>query len=328
MASIRQRNGKWQARVTRKGWPPKVKTFLIRQDAERWGRAVEIEIDRGTLPPANGSDGLTLGDLVARYCAEVTPRMRGAKDDSIRLKALQRDPVCRFGIAALLPAHIANFRDKRLQSVAAGTVIRELAYLSAIFNHARREWGIRCSNPVSLVKRPCTPPGRNRILSDEERARLLAALAPSHRRTSVVMRVVQLALATGMRRGELLSLRWEHVDLIGRTATLPITKNGDSRVVPLSSVAVEILSGLTSERSEPRVFPANAKAVEKAFSRAVARAALRDLRFHDLRHTAITMMAPKLPNLIELASVSGHRSLKMLQRYYHPRAQDLAAKLG
>lgn len=328
MASIRQRKGKWQARVLRKGWPPQVKTFLVRQDAERWARAVEIGIDRGALVGRNAAEWLTLGELLARYCLEVTPTMRGAAEDSIRLRALQRDPVCRFGMSALVPAHVAAFRDRRLREVAPATVVRELAYLSAIINHARREWGIRCANPVSLVKKPATPPGRERVLSEQERVRLLTALQPTKRRSSVLLNVVRLALATGMRRGELLGLRWDHVDLTRRTATLLLTKNGDRRTVPLSSAAVEVLHDLVRDPSDTRVLPVNAKAVEKAFNRALTRAGLEDFRFHDLRHTAITAMASRLPNVIELAAVTGHRSLTMLQRYYHPRAEDLAAKLG
>ncbi len=328
MASIRQRNGKWQARVLRKGWPAQVRTFLARQDAERWARAIEIDIDRGALPYRVDTDERTLGDLVRRYCAEVTPTMRSAVDDTIRLKALLRDALCRFGMETMQPAHIAAFRDRRLQSVAPATVVRELAYISAIINHARREWDLRCTNPVALVKKPATPLGRVRVLIEQEHAKLLAALQPTGRRGAAPLWAVQLALATGMRRGELLALRWEHVDLAKRTATLPHTKNGDRRSVPLSTAAVDVLRVLALNPADARVLPTNARALEKAFRRAIARAGVTDFRFHDLRHTAITAMAPKLPNVIELAAVTGHRSLKMLQRYYHPRAEDLAVKLG
>jgi integrase len=139
--------------------------------------------------------------------------------------------------------------------------------------------------------------------------------------------LVQLALETAMRRGELLSLRWSDIDLSCSTATLWQTKNGDKRVVPLSSRAIAVL------QSMPRniggvVFPINGFTVSAAFDRALDRAGITDFHFHDLRHMAVTELSKRLPNLIELAAVSGHRSLKMLQRYYHPDATELAHKLG
>jgi integrase len=122
-------------------------------------------------------------------------------------------------------------------------------------------------------------------------------------------------------------LKWANVDLRSRQATLEDTKNGERRVVPLSSAAVAALEGLP-RTIDGRLFPMSAYAVAAAFDRALQRAGIDGFRFHDLRHTAITRMAAKLPNLIELAAVSGHRSLKMLSGYYHPNVQDLASKLG
>jgi integrase len=136
-----------------------------------------------------------------------------------------------------------------------------------------------------------------------------------------------VALETAMRRSELLALQWKHVDLHRRVAVLETTKNGERRAVPLSSKAIDTLSALPRSISGC-VFPMTACAVSAAFERAVERAGIMDFRFHDLRHTAITQMATKLPNVIELSAVTGHKSLKMLQRYYHPNPQELARKLG
>lgn len=327
MASIRQRDDRWQARVTRQGHPAEVKTFDTKADAERWARSVETEMDRGQYVSLAEAHRTTLRDILLRYVQEVTPGMKSAHDDTIRLKALARRPIAAWSLANLTPARIAAYRDDRLKEVCPATVIRELAYLSAIINHARREWGIATPNPVTLVRKPATPPGRARILSGVERCRLLQALEPCGRRSPWMRPLVELALETAMRRGELLALRWEHVDLVQRTALLPQTKNGSARVVPLSSVAVAGLTGL-ARSIDGRVFPVTACAAEAAFKRATERAAVPDLRFHDLRHTAISAMAAKLPNIIELSAVSGHKSLAMLKRYYHVSAAALAQKLG
>ena len=327
MASFRQRHGKWQARVIRNGYPDQTKTFELKADAERWARQIEGEIDKGQFISPTEAQRNTLGDVIGRYLIEVTPSMKGATEDTIRLKAMMRKPIARWSMANLSAARIAAFRDDRLKEVSEGTVIRELAYLSAIINHARREWGINVPNPVQMVRKPQNPQARSRILSDEEISKLLQALEPMGRRSHWTKPAVQLALASAMRRGELLSLRWEHINLQNRTAFLPDTKNGDSRTVPLSSVAVKVLGELPRHISG-MVFPIKFFTLDAAFKRGLRRSGLKDVRFHDLRRTAITRMAEKLPNVIELAAVSGHKSLMVLKSYYRPSALELAQKLG
>ena len=327
MASIRFRSDKWQARVSRKGEQSLVKTFQTKEDAERWARSIEVEWDKGTYQNTHQAQKTTFGELIERYLREVTPLMRGAKEDTIRLKAILRKPIARVNVLLLNSSRIAKYRDERLQEVSAGTVIRELAYFSSIINHARREWDINIANPVMLVRKPPSPQGRNRILSHEEEVKLLQACEPKANRNIYTRPFIILALETAMRRGELLSLRWDNIDYSKRTAFLQLTKNGDSRTVPLSIRAIETLQALP-RNIDGRVLPINFAALENNFKRARERVNLKDLRIHDLRHTAVTRLAEKLPNLIELSAVSGHRSLAMLKRYYHPRAEDIARKLA
>ena len=327
MASFRQHGSGWQGRIRRRGYPDITKTFETKADAEKWARALESEIDKGQFVNVSEAQRTTLGDVIARYLAEVTPTMKGATEDTIRLKAIMRKPIARWSMANLSVARVAAFRDERLKEVSAATVIRELAYLSAIINHARREWGINVPNPVQMVRKPQSPQARSRVLTDEEVSKLLTALEPTGRRSHWTQPIAQLALATAMRRGELLSLRWEHIDLQNRTAFLSDTKNGDSRTVPLSTAALQVLAGLPRHISGV-VFPVKFFTLDAAFKRGVRRAGLDGVRFHDLRRTAITRMAEKLPNVIELAAVSGHKSLMVLKRYYRPTAVELAKKLG
>lgn len=161
MASFRQHGNGWQARIRRQGHPDITKTFEARQDAEKWARAVESSIDKGQFIDINEALRTTLGDVIERYLAEVTPTMKSAVADTIRLRALMRRPVAKLSMANLSAVRVAAFRDERLKQVSAGTVIRELAYLSAIINHARREWGIHVPNPGQMVRKPSSPqPGR------------------------------------------------------------------------------------------------------------------------------------------------------------------------
>jgi integrase len=327
MASISRRNDKWQVRVRRKGFPVEVKTFNTRADAEQWARSVEIEMDRGSFVSRSTAEATTLKEVIERYIIDVCRSKRGGAEETIRLRATCRTKLAKLTMAALTPMSIAAFRDERLTKVKPATVIRELAYLSAIINHARNEWGINITNPVASVRKPYTPHGRDRVLSSDEEVRLLAALVPIGRRNTWTLPATILSLETGMRRGELLELQWSNVNLEAQTAYLPMTKNGTARTVPLSKKAVSDLTDLP-RCIDGMVIPVKGNSLHAAFRKACKRAEIADFHWHDLRHTAITQLAQKLPNVIELAAVSGHRSLAMLKRYYHPSATDLARKIG
>lgn len=327
MATLRKHGRGWQARVRRRGYPDEVKTFPSKVEAERWARAIEGEMDRGEFVSRSEAEQTTFGEIIQRYMETITPKKRGCQEERIRLTATLRHRITKLSMANLTPQAVAEYRDDRLKSRKANTVIRDLAMMSSIINHARREWGIVIQNPVEMIRKPTMPPGRDRVLSESEETRLLAELTPTGRRNSLMQPLVIVAIETAMRRGEILGIRWDHVDLDRRVIFLPLTKNGQSRYVPLSTRAAETLTQLPKS-PDGRVFPINTAAMEANFMKAVRRAGLLNLHFHDLRHTAASRMARKLPNVIELASVTGHTSLQMLKRYYHPKAEELAMKLG
>lgn len=329
MATFRNRNGKWQARVRRQGYQAITKSFITLQDAEKWARQTEVELDKNSYCNTTLAEKTTFKELIERYIREITPTMRSCKDDTIRLKAILRNPIGHTNMLALTPQKIATYRDERLKEVSAGTVIRELCYFSSIINHARREWGINIQNPVSLVRKPAQPKGRSRLLSNAEKQRILETfeLAPKNHFSIWMPHIIEFALETAMRLGEITGLLWENVDLNKRVAYLPMTKNGDERYVPLSSRSIQILVKLPRS-IDGRVFPVNKSTVSVMFTVRAREAGVEDIRFHDLRHTAITNLAGKLNNLIELSAVSGHKTLSMLKRYTHLKAEDLARKLG
>jgi integrase len=156
-----------------------------------------------------------------------------------------------------------------------------------------------------------------------------------------------MALATGMRLSEITLMRWENLDLQQKTLLLPDTKNGDARTIPLSTTAINTLLTLCKTRTTSasgRVFDISPHAVTVSFRRAARRARASyiaeqakqgmpdarlfcNLRFHDLRHEAVTRLFEKGLNMIEVASISGHKSLQMLKRYTHLQATELAKKL-
>ena len=159
----------------------------------------------------------------------------------------------------------------------------------------------------------------------EEEDRLLGACEGLH--SPLLRPLLVLAIETAMRRGELLDLRRAQVNLALRVVHLNQTKNGDSREVPLSRRAVLVLEELHARHQSERVFPLTGNSVRSAFDRLLTRAGISDLRFHDLRHEAISRLFEKGLNPIEVATISGHRELRMLRRYTHLRAANLLARL-
>lgn len=213
MANIRKLGQSWQARVRRRGFPDETKSFPTKAEAERWARSIEGEMDRGEFVSRTEAEQTTFGEVIQRYMETITPKKRGHVEETIRLTATLRHRIAKLSMANLTPQAIADFRDDRLSTCKANTVIRDLAVLSSIINHARREWGFALQNPVEMIRKPTMPPGRDRVLSPAEEARLLQELAPTGRRNPIMQPLVIVAIETAMRRGELLGLRWEHVYL-------------------------------------------------------------------------------------------------------------------
>jgi len=258
-------------------------------------RQIEADIDKGSYTNVTLAERTLFKEIIERYVNEVTLKSRSIREESYRQRALARSWVGNLTMIQLSPEKLAKYRDERLKVVSTGAVIRELAVISSIINHAKREWGINMTNPIPFVKKPSSPQGRNRILSEDELSRLYAALTPRVKNANHwILPLTKFALETAMRRGEILGLRWEHIHLQRRTAFIPITKNGESRLVPLSTAAIEILQALP-RNLDGQVFPVNGTTLSAAIDRARIKANLENFHFHDLRHMAITRLAERCP---------------------------------
>lgn len=334
MATINERLNRdggrigWQATVRRRGYPSASKTFPTQKDAEDWAKVVESEMIRSVFVDRSKAERTTLKEAIEDYIADEAPRHKGGEAEILRLKRLVRDEpkLVAHGLAKLKSRHFELYRDARLAVVTPGTVKRELGLLHTVIEYVRRDCGL-LENPVSDVDRPTVKDARDvRFDGDlDEAGRLVEACEQA--RNPWLLPAVLLALETAMRRGELLSLRWENVDLARRTAFLPDTKTGKARAVPLSSLALAVLDGL--EKSEDgRVIGTTAEGLKQAFERARSRAKMEHFNFHDLRHEATSRLFERGWNVIEVASVTGHEDLQMLKRYTKLRASDLAAKMG
>lgn len=330
MATIRKRNGKWQVQVRRKGCPTQTRSFSSKADAQAWARQTEADADRRGMPiNLRVLDSMTVGDLIARYRDTVTPAKRGAIRETVALNLFLRHRLAKLSLTALTSAQVAQYRDERLERVKPSSFNRELAIYRHAFEVARRDWNIPLpSNPFAQIGKPKTCDARSRRLQPGEWEKLQAACQRS--RNPFIRDMVEFALETAMRRGEVLNVRWRDVDPTKRILRIPMTKNGHPRTIPLTHRALEILISQRSGHTTAvdRVFPTTEDAIKMAWRRVMSRTNLSDFRYHDLRHEAISRFFELGLSVPEVAHISGHRDLRMLGRYTHLRAEDIARKLA
>lgn len=336
MATIIRRGPyQWQAKIRRKGFPLQTKTFETKADAEDWATVVESEMVRDVFLDRSEAERTTLKEALERYLKEVTPQKKGRKQETNRIKALQRDPIAEKSLASIRSADIAKWRNERVKAGKAPTTIRNvMTIISQVYVTAQIEWGMEgLHNPVRGVPMPRRRQGRDRRLKEgegdqeSEETRLLKACDAAA--SSWVGPIVRLALETGMRQGEMLNLKWD--DIQDNIAVLRDTKTNTPRTVPLSAAALSVLQKLKSGKLRSikgRVFPITQDSLEYHFRKAVKKAGLEDFRFHDLRHEATSRFFERGFSALEVASITGHKTLEMLKRYTHFDAAKLAEKLG
>lgn len=340
MASILKRGGAYRVRVIRKNFTPLTRTFKTLAEAKKWARNTETEIDQGSIKPQTTpsqqvAESLRFVEAAEHYLRTHTPLKRNQRSEAGIIRIL----INQWGerpVRAINTKEVAALRDRMSSCGKSGATIGHyLNAISVIYKMLSTEWGMSITNPTRGVRRPPQNPGRYARLSLEAKDLLATACESCSER--LLAPIVQLALETGMRRGELLSLTWTDIDLEYRKISIQRTKNGWPRVIPISDKTVQILSYLTKS-CDGRLFPIGAEAMRKHFERAVKRAeALWDqgspnpfskLRFHDLRHEALSQLSDKGLNVIELAAISGHRTVAMLARYTHPDTAVILKKIN
>lgn len=275
----------------------------------------------------------TLREALEMYRDRVSIFKKGHAQERYRINLYCRYPIADMRMRSISSVDIAKFRDDRLVEISPrtgnqlkpATVRLDLALLSDLFRIGKIEWGICDDNPVANVRKPKLPPGRDRRLTPREERMILRDCAK--RGKTQLMAIIQLALETAMRQGELLALRWEFVNLKGRIVHLPETKNGSKRDVPLTMLARDILAAQGVKASGP-VFTYKSNGLKSSWKWMINKLGIEDLHFHDLRHEAISRLVERgVFDLMEVAAISGHKSLAMLKRYTHLKAQRLVKKL-
>lgn len=272
-------------------------------------------------------------EALGRYRTQISILKKGYAQEKYRIEQICRSFLGDKVVREVTSIDIATYRDQRLAEInprtkrllAPSTVRLEMSLLSNFFDIGRIEWGICDANPVANVRKPRCPPGRDRRLTPREE-RLILRYCHGHTNSNLYS-IVVMALETAMRQGEILNLSWEHLNLKTRIAHLPETKNGTKRDVPLSVRARDALIRL-GVKNKGRVFGYTAEGLKSTWRFMLKKLGIQDLHFHDLRHEAISRLF-ELGSLdmMEVAAISGHKSLAMLKRYTHLKAQRLVRKL-
>ena len=360
MAYISQRGAYWRAEVRRRGCKPAYRTFDTKQQAQQWARRIESEMDSGLYFDRSESERTTLSQALERYRRDIVPEKSHPSQENHRIDRWLRHELSHRTLANLRGVDFAKFRDeRRLVGRAENTIRLELQLISHLFEIARKEWGMEgLPNPLDNIRKPSGSKARDRRLRLGEFDKLHTLLSASGNPWAAP--AFELAIETSLRQGTLFSLKWEWVDLRSRLVTFPpeargTVNKGVPNVLPLSLRAVAVLRKLAaiaqgSERFHKsltqfgpvnvnpgalkgRVFGTTTNAVLCVWKRCLTRASeslpdIREVRWHDLRHEAASRLFEMGLHPMEVASITGHRSMQMLKRYTHLKPESLLVKLG
>lgn len=327
MATVRKRGDRWRVEVYRDG-KRKSKTCSTKTEAILWGAEEEKKLEL----IANGMQPETLfSDVIKRYLNEVTPTKRGEKHEFNRLTRFLRHPITDKYISDVTRHDLELWIKERLETVKGESVRRELSTIGHIFKVAVERWGYIQSSPMVGLQQPQASKPRTQRFTQEDIDEIIKisgyneSLKTAKARTGAAM---LFAVETAMRAGEICNLTWNNVNLEKRTAFLPITKNGSSRTVPLTKVAVKILERLRDEIEQgDTCFQVKSNILDATFRKLKKTASREYLHFHDTRREALTRLAKKV-DVMTLAKISGHKDIRILQNvYYAPNMEEVAELL-
>lgn len=294
--------------------------------AEQVLKDVHVKIAKGEYLGVYDEKKILFEDFSQQYLA--FSKANKAKSTRCRDQFSVAQLICVFKekyLFEITPRMIEKYKAKRLEKVAPATVNRELACLKHMYTKAT-EWGYARANPVKAVKLLKEPPGRLRYLKADEAKTLIKACS------DYLRSIVITALNTGMRKGEILALRWKEVDLQNRKVTVRKAKNNEIRVIPINQTLYQELSSLSEVSNGEYVF-SNENGhrfgdIKKGFSLALKRAEIEDFHFHDLRHTFGSHLVMQGIDLKTVQQVMGHKEIKTTMRYSHLSPEYVQEAIG
>ena len=227
MASIQKRSNKFRVLIRRQGQNSISKTFTSKTVAQIWANKTESEIERGLYIDARLSLSVTVSALIDRYQREILPSKKAKGSSELSRFTLLKEKLGHRRLSTLKVSHITTYKNERLMVVGPASVKKELSQLSRVLNAAIKDWHYDFNNPISKIRMPIEPKGRDRRLELGEETRLLAAL-----RYTIVIEIVCFALETAMRRSEIIAMDWSNINWDKRVLLIPDSKKGYSRTIP------------------------------------------------------------------------------------------------
>ena len=315
MAYIRKRLGKYQCLVKQKGYPIRTQSFSLKSDATRWGKQIELDIQRD-LHNLKKMEYPTFQECLERYRDEIIISKRSREMESKLVKYILNEKFVVFRLNKIDSSMIAAYRDRELKYLKSSSVNRRLAIISHMYSIALKEWGYNVNNPVLNIRRPVNPEPRDRRFTEEELHKLLRG----NRADPHMKFIIELALETGLRRSEIANIKPEHI--VG--AMLRVVKaKVKPRVIPLSKRAVQLLQDNMPIRK-------SSNAILMMWKRLMKHYEIKDAHFHDLRHESICrLFTNKKLSVPEVQVISGHLEPRTLLKVYaNIKAEEIVHKLG
>ena len=315
MAYIRKRLGKWQCVIRVKGKPPTTKTFLIKKDAKLWGKKTELHFFREDND-IQKSDYPLFKECLERYRDEVVIRKRSRIMETKLISYLLKESFVNYKLNFVDSRVVALYRDRALKTLKSSSVRRRLAIVSHMYTIAKKEWGYKIENPVLNIRKPKSPEPRNRRFTNDE----LIKLIKGNRASPKLRLIIQIALETAMRQGEILRVKPE--DINGNTLFIPIAKT-KPRTIPLTLKAMSLLNNAELP------FNITGNALSKQFKKLCDHYGIKDAHFHDLRRQSLTnFMLERNLSVAETMMIAGHSDPRMLLKTYNNlKVEDVAKKL-
>ena len=325
MANITKlKSGKWRVQI-RSHNKYISKSFLKKAHASMWAKEIEYQLDRDQYEDFSDTARISLGELITRYRDEITPHKKGRDTEKYKLNFILRHKIAKVKLLSLKAKHIIDFKKDISEGRAPSTINKYIHYIYTVWETAKLNWDIALPyrNPCELVKKEKVKDTIDRILSIEEYQDLLQACTTSN--LAFLSDIVEFAYITAMRFGEITKLKTSNINFEKSTALLIDTKNGETRLVPLTSRALEICQKF---RFREKLFDINRDKFRHYFEQACRRAKVKNFRFHDLRACAITNLFLNGWSIAEVSVVSGHKTWSELKRYTRIQPDTLVSKIN
>jgi len=335
----------FHAEVRMRGHDKQRESFRTKTQAKKWIQDTEAAIRDGRYKSISAARKHTVGDLIDRFIKYCIPPHPLYYPKKVQLLMRWKKELGSRLLRDLSPSVIAEVRDKLLAEVTTkknirspSTVNRYIAIFSKALSVASKEWEWMDDNPMRKVGKLKESRGRDRYLSFSEKEKLLQACRNSS--NPYLYHIVELALLTGMRYGEIVNLKWQDINFDERYAILQQTKNGDRRVIPLTEEIIDIFCSCPSYGDLPEELVFKSRRIRQAkygisirgsFAKAMEEAGIKGFVFHMLRHTAATDLANEGANVGDLQEIFGWKTTRMASVYCHrslDRKRSLLERIG